>query len=162
MEKKKCSKLAWRMESATGEWMEGWSGAEPVSCSGESLRRSAKESSRTERSETPSKQHLISRSQTNPHLTFWPNPKMQSLWRIWLFLPFICIYVFIYLFFIFKHKSLAHVGSLCTGFFLRPAGRLVYSTTLILKVTRPRNLSLSSLLRMSEPSTLHSTVSSLL
>ncbi|TNN69862.1 Rhodopsin kinase 1 [Liparis tanakae] len=39
---------------------------------------------------------------------------------------------------------------------------LFYSTTLILKVTRPRNLSLSSLLRRSVPSTRHSTGSSLL
>lgn len=90
--------------------------------------------------------------QTNLHQTVWPHPKNV------VFVTHLTLPSFI---FISKHKSLANVGSLCIGF--PYTGRLLfYSTTLILKVTRPRNLSLSSLLRRSEPSTLHSTGSSLL
>ena len=115
------------MNSATGEWIKGWmdgSGAEPVSSSGGSLRRSARKSWRKEGSEMSSKQHSISvtgsstGSQTHLHQAFWPHPKKKAVFVTYLTLPS---------FFkkIFTHKSLANGGSLCTGFpFYRPSSLL--------------------------------------
>ncbi len=159
------------MNSATCGWMDGWmdgwmgSGAEPVSCSGGLWwRRSARnhEGKKGQKCHQSNIQYLY----LPGSLTWRPNQSapncLATSQNCRLCDVFDTSFLFFtFFFFYFKHKSLANVGSLCVGF--RFTGHLLfYSATLILKVTRPRNLSLSSLLRRSEPSTLHSTGSSLL
>ena len=125
----------------------------------------SKESWRKEGSEMSSKQHSVSNwlSCWKPaSKLFGPPPQTCHLCDI-----FDTPFQFFFVVVVFKilninpQQTLAASALVYFSSFL-PTGLSLYSTTLILKVTRPRNLSLSSSLRRSEPSTLHSTASSLL
>lgn len=102
--------------------MAGWtgSGAEPVSCSGGWVgggEWSSRRSARNHKGKKGQKCHqcniqylelaLLVEAKLNGIKRFGHTPKMLPFWRIWHFLPFFV--------FVFKHKSLADVGSLCIG-----------------------------------------------